>query len=209
MSDDREGIVPTKKLSDVIQSRAGKKFSQHTRDAIEEMAAKGGEIREGLLGLIEAVVEDIESHHKDERTTADETRTAALYGQVRAVLSTLPERGSVEDGVRALLGKVVELTADAEEGRNYRTRMIDATIEDGIRAYGTEKYNADLQRSILTKLTTDQIIASRVLMGVQGDARFPGGKRMVNGDEAETIPVEPQTRIRKRDNNVVDIRAFS
>lgn len=122
----------------------------------------------------------------------------------RAVAEVLPDADGDDQGavsaVRALIVDHARLAAEADSlrayaaiGQRYRTDLIEAVLVEGVRAIG-ERFNAEAVRSTLEAASLEVITSYLEMYGGEARARFVGGRRTVDADEADPTPDTPNAR---------------
>jgi hypothetical protein len=113
-----------------------------------------------------------------------------LLPRIRAILdeAKAPE-GDEAAGVRWLAGEVTRLTAEnvrlsplAEDGKAYRTDLIEDTLKEGVRAMGLN-FPEETYREMLAGATLERIKTVRDKFAEQAKGVVPSGRQTTDTDE--------------------------
>lgn len=116
--------------------------------------------------------------------------TNDLLTQIRAILgnSDAPAGDEVE-GVRWLAAEVTRLKAEttrlsplAEDGKTYRTDLIEETLKEGVRAMG-DNFAHEAYKEMLESASLARIKEVRDKFAAQAKATIPGGRQTTDADE--------------------------
>lgn len=118
---------------------------------------------------------------KEEQRTMDELeQVTALLGEANATGETVVEQ------VRWLIGENARLVTQADEGKQYRSNLIDEAITEGVRALGNN-FPADTYRKMFEGATIEMIRSLKVQWQGQADALAPEGRRTQQEDETGVV----------------------
>ena len=140
-------------------------------------------------GVTVPVPEDKETEQEDVTRSmiegAQEAHAALMadIGSARAILRAAgaPD-GTVVETAEWAAETIKELRLLADDGRRYRADLIDEALAEGARGMG-KQFSPDLYRTLLDNATVPQIKALRDQWRTMGDARFPGGSLVREGND--------------------------
>lgn len=114
-----------------------------------------------------------------------------LYNEARTVATeAMGEELEPAQAIRQLAEEVERLRPLADDGRTYRSDLIEEALAEGVRANGDE-FAEETYRGILERADIATIKRMRDDWKRLGDKRFPGGSGTVPEDET---PASEQTR---------------
>lgn len=119
-----------------------------------------------------------------------------LQAQLDAVRIALPEAAEGSDmasRVAWLAAELNRLRTLADDGRAYRTDLIDAALAEGVRAMGPE-FAQEAYRGLLTASTIEVIKRMRDDWRAIGDKAFPGDRQTIDEDENTSTPAKKNGR---------------
>jgi len=127
---------------------------------------------------------------------ANEERTMdyeAIVNDVRGILAetAAPDGVDVPAQVRWLIAENGRLQPLADEGRAYRSDLVNAALAEGVRAYG-ETFSQETYRGILEAASLDAVKRMTADWKMIGDKRFTGGRQIA--DEQPHPEQEQQPR---------------
>jgi hypothetical protein len=197
---DKEGDMS---YADLVQVRVGKTFSTKTRTRLEEIAGKGGEIKDGLTELLADVVEEVDKEAKRVAVSAANETRAALVVALGELGVAVADGEDLTSKVRSLKTKLDEAAQYATDGRAYRSTLIDEAKTEGTRAYGND---FSWEATYEPMLKTLPVAAVRKMIAdwrTIGDLKNPPGRKTREGGEGDEF--DGQTRSNER---VIDITAY-
>jgi hypothetical protein len=109
-----------------------------------------------------------------QQTKAALDTATGILNKVRLALSA--------EGDSEILGKLTALTAQAEDGKAYKLKLVDETCGAGVRALG-EAFNVEAMKLSFEALSATQVEKIRDSYDAQAKALFGGGGRHTEGDD--------------------------
>ena len=129
-----------------------------------------------------------------------------LQSQLDAVRVALPDTAEGEDlaaRVAALATELTRLRPLADDGRAYRTDLINEAVAEGVRAHG-ESFARETYRGLLDASSLEAIKRMRDDWATIAAERFPGGRQTRDGEESDTAP---ETQPAKKDGRGIELPA--
>ena len=105
------------------------------------------------------------------------------------------EVSSLREKVETQKDEIADLTADAEDGKAYRTARVDEGIKQGIRAHGDE-FDEEYHREYYADLPLDKLEKAIESNKKLGDAKLPAGRS--SSDTHEPPPEKKQASANDR-----------
>lgn len=138
---------------------------------------------EGSMDVFEQ--ERLEIAESDERPLANALRQALTNAGIKT------QNHEVVGCIRRLGTELSQLRSLADDGRQYRTDLIEEALAEGVRAHGDE-FAQETYRGMLEQSSIEVIKRMRDDWKAIGDKRFLGGRQTEDGDPsagADDVPV--------------------
>ena len=118
----------------------------------------------------------------DTDRTALITERDDLATQLRTIKAENERLAPLEIELTTLRARVLELQPLADDGKAYRTHLVDTTLAEGVRAFG-ETFDQDTYRNLLNGVPIETVKRMQADWRKAGDQAFPGGRKTVDNVE--------------------------
>lgn len=145
-------------------------------------------VNEARAALAEASINDSIPVAAGIRQLVD--RVAQLEAAETAVRAALPagaEGSNLTDRVAALASELTRLQPLADDGRAYRTDLIETAVAEGVRAHG-EEFAQETYRGMLNASSIEVIKRMRDDWATIAAERFKSGRQSRDGDDDDSVP---------------------
>lgn len=112
-----------------------------------------------------------------------------LVTQLRTIKAENERLAPLETELTTLRARVLELQPLADDGKAYRTHLVDTTLAEGVRAFG-ETFDQDTYRNLLNGVPIETVKRMQADWRKAGDQAFPGGRNTVDTVERSQKPAD-------------------
>jgi hypothetical protein len=140
---------------------------------------------------------DVDSAVRDALTRERAESRQRLVTALQAAGRSVGEGDDLIAHIDALGVRVRELSAQADDGKQYRTDLISSTLEEGVRAFG-KSFDEQGERTELDSLPLERVKARLERYQKLGDDVFGEGGRSTTAGDGKTPATPPVTAIGSR-----------